>query len=233
MTKKKTKAKPFVCKYCQRGYTSEAWLFRHVCEQKRRWDQQDSRAVKIAFMAFTEFMDSVFMAKRTTYTYEDFMSNSLYLPFVRYGNHLTDLSAVDPLSYTTFLIKNNVKVKDWVKDYPYITYIRNMMAKESPETAISRSIRLAEKWAIENDTSLDKFFEDIPPNKALLWISNGKISPWFVMASSKSHILMAKLTDEQEAILSKYIDRATWKIKIKKFRPEFNKIQKILKESNL
>ena len=36
----KPREKPFVCKYCQRGFSREKTLSQPMCEQKRRWQQE-------------------------------------------------------------------------------------------------------------------------------------------------------------------------------------------------
>ena len=235
MVKKKIKkADKFVCRFCKREYVRETSMLNHACEKKRRWNQQDTRANRIAFMAWLEFMKTVSSTKKHDLpNYEKFIQSRLYVPFVRFGHHLIDLGAVNNNDYIQFLIKHNVKVADWVKDYPYETYIQNLNAKESPEAAIQRGLYLAEEWAIDNNSTMDMFFETISPNRALFWMSVGKISPWFLLASSKSHILLQKFTPEQHEQMNKYIDRGVWKVRIKKYKKEFNDIHVILKEHNL
>lgn len=231
---KKPKVEKFTCRFCKQAYVRETSLINHACEKKRRWHNQDKRSNQIGFMAWLEFMNSIVgTGNNTEHTYEKFINSRLYLPFVRFGSHLMDLNAVNNLEYVQFLIKSNVKVADWIKEYPYQAYVQTLNAKETPDHAIKRCLYLAEEWSIDNNTSMDKFFEDISPNRALHWIATGRISPWFIFASSKSHFLLSKFTPAQQEQMDKYINRATWKVKIKKFREEFDNIHKILKEHNL
>ena len=39
--------KPFVCKYCGRGFSREKTLANHMCEQKRRWQQENDKGVQM------------------------------------------------------------------------------------------------------------------------------------------------------------------------------------------
>lgn len=230
--KKRTKAKKeFQCKFCKREFVYETALLSHMCEKKRRWYAQDTRPARLGFMAWVEFMNSASISKQ--YLYEDFIKSRLYNDFVKFGSYLVDLNPIEPQDFVSHLIKHNVKLKDWVKDYPYTTYVRNKLVKETPDAALTRSLHVAAEWALDKNTSIECFFEEINTNTALHWIAQGKISPWFIMASSKSDKLLSRFNGEQAVLLSKYIDKVIWKVKIKKFREEFDNIKEILKEHNL
>ena len=231
MSKKDNK---HVCRFCNKKFVRETAFFSHACEKRKRWNAQDTRPAKIGFMAWLDFMKSISAVNRNAeHTYEDFIHSRLYTAFVKFGDHMTQLNAVEPQGFINFLIKNNIKVKDWVKDYPYETYIRNKIAKETPNEAIERSLFLAEEWALDNDSSMEKFFEEIDTARALYWITTGKISPWFIMASSKASRLLSRFTPEQAQMMNKYIDTALWKIKVSKYRKDFDNIKSVLRENNL
>lgn len=219
------------CKFCGRVFKREATVISHVCEKKRRWQQRDEHQVKVAFMAWLEFMKS--LRRRKTLTYEDFMNSPLYNQLVRFANHMHHMGVIKPDNYITYLIKHNIKMANWTKDFPYESYMAELIAKETPEQAIERGIKLAEKWAEDNDQEITNFFESISTNKALHWIMMGKLSPWYIFCSSKSINFLSRLNEEQSDLINKYIDRGQWKVRIKKHKSEFSRLSQIMEESGL
>ena len=230
-----TKKKPtFECKYCKKSYVRESTLMSHRCETKRRWDAQEDRSSRVGFMAWQQFTNTMVMAKRVKdRPFDEFIRSKLYTQFIKYAIHITRLNAVSPSRYTSYLLKHNFPVREWTKDAPYNSYMCDLLAKETPNEAIERSIKLAEEWAIDNDASLYDFFKEIHPNQALYWISNGKISPWFIYASSTVSVLMEKMTPDQLSELSKHLDHGVMVMRIRKYKKEFENIKAVLNEMGL
>ena len=41
----------YKCKYCEKTYRKESTLFAHLCEQKRRWQQEKETGVQLGLKA--------------------------------------------------------------------------------------------------------------------------------------------------------------------------------------
>lgn len=219
------------CKFCGRVFKREATVISHVCEKKRRWQQRDDHQVKVAFLAWLKFME--YARRKKTPTYEDFMNSPLYNQLVRFANHMHHIGVIKPDNYIAYLIKHNIKMADWTKDFSYESYMAELIARETPEQAVERGIKLAEKWAEENEQEITNFFDNISPNRALHWIMMGKLSPWYIFCSSKSINFLSRLNEEQSELINKYIDRGQWKVRIKKHKSEFNRLSQIMEENGL
>ena len=218
------------CEYCKKTFNDERRAIDHICEKKRRWLQRKDRDSIVGFDAWGKFMEGLSCKDRT---YKGFMNSKLYPSFVRFGRHMMDLNAIAPTEYVDYLLKHNFKLTDWTKDKPYESFIRHKIAKESPDRGVERGILLAEKWAEDNQKAMTDFFSDVNTNEAVYWIATGRLSPWFIYASSKSTEFMGRLTNEQISIINNYIDNARWKAKIMRFKVEFNNLQEILEESGI
>lgn len=222
-------AKKNKCKFCNKEFRKESTLVNHMCEKKHRWLQKDDKLNQMAFHAWIKFIEYNTKRKKKP-TYEEFMNSKLFIGFIKYARHLRKLNAIDSNDYTDFLIKHGVKLQDWTKDFPYETYMRQTLAKETPERALERGLYLMEEWAISNNKEITDFFFDINTGQAVYWITTGKISPWLIFCASTSDKLFERFTPEQLQIVEEVIDSARWKLKIQKFDNEFRHISKVLKE---
>lgn len=220
------------CKYCKKEFKREGTLLSHSCEMKRRWLQKNNHEVQIAYLAWLKFMDNVGSRKKII-IYEDFMESKLYSGFVRFGNHMKKLNAIDPTQYTDYLIKHSIKLNDWTKDFIYETYLKEMISKESPDKAIARGLQLIEDWAVDNDLEMKDFFFELNENEGVFMIITGKVSPWMLFCSTNADQFLNRLNEEQISIVEKYIDRPRWKLKLKKFKTEVNTIQEIFRENGI
>ena len=69
-------SKPFVCEYCNTGYSREKTLIVHICEQKRRALQKNERRVQLGMYAFNQFYKLSANAKKNK-TYQEFCKNTI------------------------------------------------------------------------------------------------------------------------------------------------------------
>jgi hypothetical protein len=47
----------FTCRYCEKSFHKETTLAVHVCEQKRRWQEQDEVGVQLGLQAYLRFYE--------------------------------------------------------------------------------------------------------------------------------------------------------------------------------
>jgi hypothetical protein len=62
----------YVCKYCNKGFTKETTLVNHLCEKKRRYQQEKEKGVQWGFMSYLEFYKMTQSSKEKTY--DDFVT---------------------------------------------------------------------------------------------------------------------------------------------------------------
>jgi hypothetical protein len=226
--RKKQKAEPvgFSCEHCKKTYVRESTLLSHVCEPKRRLMEKDQKHVVFAFWAYNHFWKmNMYGAKERTY--KDFMTSNVYTAYVRFGRYIMDINAINPKAYVDYLMKNKVKIDDWVKDSVYERYIRELNTKESADAAIQRTTMLMEEWAINTGKPWVDFFREINPNQATSWILSGRISPWVIYTANSSHEMFDRMSDEQLALVHNYINPDFWKHRIKMHQTDVATIREI------
>jgi len=225
----------FVCKYCNKSYLKESTLIAHMCEPKRRWQQQNETGVQLGFKSYLRFYE-ITQGSAKLKTYEDFASSSFYLAFVKYGRHLIAIKAVNTGSFTEWLIKNNKKLDHWCKDALYLEWLHQYLKKESVQDALERALNEMQTYA-DSDSILQNNFTNYfklgSGNRIVHHISNGRISPWIVYNSDSGVKWLSDLTKEQLGIIMEWIDPEFWQKKFKDYAADAEWVKDILQKAGL
>lgn len=225
----------FVCKYCNKSYLKESTLIAHMCEPKRRWQQQNETGVQLGFKSYLRFYE-ITQGSAKLKTYEDFSASSFYLAFVKYGRHLIAIKAVNTGSFTEWLIKNNKKLDHWCKDALYLEWLHQYLKKESVQDALERALNEMQTYA-DSDSILQNNFTNYfrlgSGNRIVHHISNGRISPWIVYNSDSGVKWLSDLNEEQLGIIMAWIDPEFWQKKFKDYAADAEWVKDILQKAGL
>jgi hypothetical protein len=225
-SQKKTKDS-FTCDFCHRSFAKEQTVLLHQCEPKRRYLQRDEKPVKLAFIAYRQFFLRN-MPRKPPPSYESFAKSSLYLAFVRFGRHLVDLNAVNPLAFIDFLLRVETPIDKWTSPTLYQTYIRELNKNETPLDALERNFVVMQHWADETSLDWRDFFRKIEVPLAALYIASGRISPWILFIAISAHDLMQRFNPEQIDLIEASIDPEFWRLKIQRHEGDVEMIREVL-----
>lgn len=223
----------FPCEFCGIKLTSEAFLINHVCERKRRFLERDTKAVKVAFMAYQRFYLKAMHRTKNLPDMASFEDSKLYAAFVRFARYLLDINPIDAMGFVDFLIRVEAKIDQWTHPKYYSRYIRELNKNEEPLQAIERGLLLMREWEIETGHDWHDFFRLLAPARAVLWILNGRISPWLLFTASSAKDLLERLNAEQWQIVSEAIDRDFWTARLKWHEEEVTNIRATFTEENI
>jgi hypothetical protein len=229
---KKLQKSEFHCEYCKVYLTSETRLLNHVCEPKRRVLQRSERQVTLGFHTYQRFWKSKMNPKYAP-DWVHFEKSGLYSSFVKFGRHVINLNAINPLGFVDFLLRGEVGIDQWCKDTYYQAYVRELTKLETPLEALQRNMVLMEEWANHNKEHWTDFFRKVAPTQAVLWIMSGRISPWVLLTAPSASILLNKLNEEQTKLVESVIDMRFWEIKMERHALEVQSIVSELNENNL
>jgi len=221
-----------MCEFCKRGFTKEKTLIAHLCSQKERFHMRSEKKVKNGFEAYRRFWRLRQNPKQDR-NWEDFEKSDLYLAFVRFGKHIVDIHAINPLGFVDFLIRGEVGIDDWCKPSMYENYVRELTKNETPIEALKRNIELMEQWANKENEDWTDFFRKVAPAQAVMWVKSGRISPLMFFTASSAPDLLARLSDEQRRIIESFIDVKFWEIKISRHQKQVDLIVKELATHNV
>lgn len=225
-------SKPYVCEYCQSGYTREKTLAVHMCEQKRRHLQRNEKRVQLGFYAFNQFYKLSAGSKKDK-TYEEFCKSPYYNAFVKFGSFVNNVKPLYPEKYVNYVVTSGVKLDDWCKESLYETYAIDLIMKEGVETALERSIMTMMEWAEENNSVWHHYFNYVSLNRAVWHIKDGKISPWLILNCKSGKEMLGKFNDEQLAMIYHIMNPEHWAMRFRKLPADVELVKEVAKESNL
>ena len=232
MTSKSNSDKPYVCEYCNTGYTREKTLLNHVCEQKRRALQKDEQRVRYGFYAFQRFYKLSAGAKKDK-TYEEFCKSSYYNAFVKFGCFLNNVKPLYPEKYIDYVVTSGVKLDHWCRDEMYEKYANELIRKESVDTALERSVNTMVKWAEDNNSVWNHYFFYASPNRVTWDIKDGKISPWLVLNCASGKKMLAQFNDEQLSMLANVLDPQHWAMRFKRSPKDVELVKEVCRNAKL
>jgi hypothetical protein len=225
----------FACKYCNKTYSKESTLIAHLCEPKRRHQQQNETGVQLGFKAYLRFYE-ITQGSAKLKTYDDFVASPYYSAFVKFGRHLVAIRAVSTNSFTDWLLKNNKKLDNWCKDALYLEWLQAYLRKEAVQDAIERALKEMQDYA-ETNTELNNdfsnYFKHGNGNRICHHISNGRVSAWIVYNCVSGVEFLSQLNEEQVEIIMPWIDPDIWNQKFKDYAADVEWCKDILAKAGL
>ena len=231
-----SESKPsYKCRYCGKEYSKESTLAAHLCEQKRRFQQEKETGVQLGLRAYLRFYEITQGSARLK-SYEDFATSPYYNAFVRYGRYLVNIRAVNTASFTDWLLKNNKKLDYWCKDTLYNEWLLDYLKRESVQDALERGLKEMQDYADthpELANGFTDYFRYGNINRILHHITTGRISPWILFNCQTGREFLGSLGDEQVAIIAEYIAPDYWQKKFKDYLADTEWVKEVLTQARL
>lgn len=220
--------KKFTCKYCERSFVKEGTLLAHMCESKRRWEQQHDNHVRLGLQAYIIFFGQT-QPNSSKVNYADFVKSNYYNAFIKFGKFLIDYRVVNTKRYIEYVITSKFKLDRWCTEQYYLDWLAGYLKTEHWEDALTRSLVTMDKWAEEAGTNIQSssYFFANNNNKICQDIINGRISCWIIFNTDTGKEMLSKLNEEQVTLVYEYIDPDYWR----QYFIKFNKESKIVKET--
>lgn len=203
-----------------------------MCKNKKRFADKDTAQSRLGFRVFQRFFELTTHSKKPK-TFEDFITSSYYIGFIKFGRHLTQIEPIDTELFVDFVIKNGVKLKDWDKDHVYDAFVDDFVKREPVEKALERSVLFMDKWTQSKQVPLKDFFREITTNEAVYVINLGKVSPWILFLADSAAELLEEFNDEQFALIESKIDPKFWHKKMVNNKDDVSFAKEVLGASGL
>jgi hypothetical protein len=231
-----SESKPsYKCRYCDKEFRKEVTLTAHLCEQKRRAQQQNETGVQFGYRAYLQFYQST-QGSTKSKSYEDFAHSPYYSAFVKYGRYCVSIRAINFVSFSSWLLKNNKKLDYWCKDSLYEEWLKDYLRKENPQDALERAIKEMQDYAEthpELKNGYREYFRFGNSNRICLHITSGRISPWVIFNCSTGVDLLGRLDEYQVGSIISYIDPDYWQQKFRDYPEDVAWVKQVLEQAGL
>jgi hypothetical protein len=224
----------YKCKYCEREFRRESTLAAHLCEPKRRWQQETETGVQFGLRAYLQFYETT-QGSAKLKSYSDFVASPYYNAFTKFGRHLVAIRCINPNSFTAWLLKNNKKIDHWCQDKFYEEWLNEYVKKEAVQDALERGLATMEEYA-NGDSGLASFshyFKYGNHNRICYHITTGRISPWVIYNCDSGIEFLESVTEGHLALVLSWIDPDYWNRKFKDYMADVEWCKHVLKEAGL
>lgn len=204
----------FTCAYCKKSFVKENTLSKHVCERKRRFQQEKEIGVQWGLQAYVMFVTTT--QKTRCPGYEDFVNSNYYTAFVKYGRYCHALHCVNFAKFTEFLLKTNRRLDNWCNDNIYNEWLTEYLRRENVQDALERSITTMVDYTHnhpEYRNGYRDYFALVNENRVCYHITTGRISPWIVYQSQSGRDFLDRLNDDQAGSVMHIIDPTYWQLR--------------------
>jgi hypothetical protein len=223
------------CRYCDKAFRKESSLAVHLCEPKRRWQQEKETGVQLGLRAYLRFYE-ITQGSAKLKSYADFVVSPYYNAFVKFGRYCQGIRCLNFVNYLEWLLKNNKKLDNWCSDRLYEEWLPEYIKREAPQDALERALREMQDYADDN-TDLRNGFRDYfrlgNTNRILFHITGGRISPWIVYNSASGVAFLDALTEEQIQIVMPWIDPDYWQRRFRDYLADTEWVKDILEKAGL
>ena len=219
-----------VCKYCAKGFKKESTLAVHLCEPKRRHQQQNEKGVQIGLNAYLRFYEMT-QGSAKFKTYDDFAKSPYYNAFVKFGRQCVNINAINVERYIDWLLKNNKKLDHWAKDSMYDEYLQQYLRTEALTDALQRAINYSISWGEEKGCEPHDLLRYGNSNTVTYAISTGRISPWIIYNCESGQQFLNNMNTEQIQIVWPWIDSDFWQKKFRDYPADQAYAEEILRQA--
>jgi hypothetical protein len=220
----------YICKYCKLSFQRESTLAVHVCEPKRRAQQENDPAVQLGFKAYLRFYE-LSQGSAKLKTYEDFCQSPYYTAFVKFGRHTRAIRALKLTQFVDWLLKNNKKLDHWCKDSYYAEFLLTILKTEQASDALTRFLEQAQDLADKANIDIKDILRSGPKNTLCYEITQGRISAWVLYNTNSGLEFLENLNSEQEALIIAFIDPDFWSKRFRDYKADAEWIRHILTEA--
>ena len=223
------------CRYCDKEFRRESTLSAHLCEPKRRWQQEKETGVQFGLRAYLRFFELT-QGSAKLKSYADFVDSPYYSAFVKFGRHIVAVRAVDPRTFIDWVIKQNKKIDHWTHEAVYVEYLHQHMRKEAVQDALERALTEMQTYVDEHSElkgGFSNYFRYGNSNRLCYHIVNGRVSPWIVFNCVSGVEFLEALTEEQIAMILPWIDPTYWEKKFKDYLADTEWVKQILQDAGL
>jgi hypothetical protein len=225
----------YKCRYCEKAFAKESTLAVHLCEPKRRWQQEKETGVQLGLKAYLRFYEMT-QGSAKLKNYENFVTSPYYNAFVKYGRYCQSIRCINFTNFLDWLLRNNKKIDYWCKDTLYEEWMHEYLKREAVQDALERALNEMQDYADEHPelkNGFTDYFRYGNSNRICHHITTGRISPWIVFNCDSGVNFLDQLDPGQVEMILPWIDPEHWQRRFKDYMADTEWVKDILEKAGL
>ena len=225
----------YKCRYCEKAFAKESTLAVHLCEPKRRWQQEKETGVQLGLKAYLRFYEMT-QGSAKLKNYENFVTSPYYNAFVKYGRYCQSIRCINFTNFLDWLLRNNKKIDYWCKDTLYEEWMHEYLKREAIQDALERALNEMQDYADEHPelkNGFTDYFRYGNSNRICHHITTGRISPWIVFNCESGVEFLDQLDPGQVEMILPWIDPDHWQRRFTDYLADTEWVKDILQKAGL
>lgn len=218
------------CRYCDKAFQRESSLSVHVCEPKRRHQEQNEIGVQLGLQSYLRFYEITQGSARLK-TFDDFAASPYYRAFVKFGRHCQAIRAINTPRFIEWVIRQNKKIDHWCRDAVYSEYLDQYLRMENVADALARAMEHAMEWSDQHSHPAHDYLRYGNDNAICYAVTTGRISAWILYNCDSGREFLSRINDEQVAMVWPMIDSDVWQRKFHDYAADAEYAKAILREA--
>ena len=220
----------YVCRYCEKSFRKETSLAVHVCEPKRRFQEQNEVGVQIGLQAYLRFYELT-QGSAKLKTFDDFARSPYYRAFVKFGRYCVAIRAVNVPRFIEWVIRQNKKIDHWCRDSIYTEYLTEYLRVENVADALARAMESSIDWS-ESTGNPDRDYLRFGNDNILCYaVTTGRLSPWVLYNCRSGQEFLGRINAEQIAMIWPMIDADFWQKKFSDYAADTEYARDLLEKA--
>ena len=218
------------CRYCEQTFQRESSLAVHLCEPKRRYQEQTETGVQIGLQAYLRFYEITQGSSRLK-SFDDFAKSPYYKAFVKFGRYCQGIRAVNVPRFIDWVVRQNKKIDHWCKDSVYTEYLVQYVRDENVSDALARAVEQSLDWQEKTGNPPHDYLRYGNENAICYAVNTGRVSAWVLYNSTSGMEFLSRINQEQVAMIWLMIDSDYWSQKFHTYTADTEYARDILKKA--
>lgn len=203
------KAPIYSCSFCRKRYKKAAAFGQHKCKEADRYREMQTPVGQRALAQFNRYQK---LRKRSPISPKAFMTTRQYSSWIKFTKWAHELDLADVSFYMEVMIALKRSVENWTHTDSYEAYLR-AYDETNPMDLVDASASRLKAWAETAEVPTGEVFDLFDFQALHGELQTRRLTAWLLMCSAKFKPVYAKLTPEQQGVITREIEKAVVRFK--------------------
>jgi len=200
------------CEFCARSFMTELGFMNHHCREREKIEELKSPVGQAAYSYYAEWMRQ---QKRSVPDQDRFMSSRQYNFFMKFASWSEKTAIPNPLQFIKVMVETGTQPVLWCRDTTFAMYLDWYDNAYSPIDQFLETYDKLAVFAAEYGVPFEKVYATMGARELAKQVRRRKLSPWFLVVSSKFLEWVQSLPADEREIVSEAVNFGAYAGKLK------------------